>query len=104
VAIKTLYVGNLPYNTTEEELRRVFAEWGPVQMIRLVSEKGFAFVDLPAEKLADALRGANGRDLNGRALRVDEARPRAARAGLPAGAESSSGRRVGLPRQRRRQR
>jgi cold-inducible RNA-binding protein len=79
MAIKTAYVGNLPYSTTEEELRRLFAEWGPVEMVRLISEKGFAFVDLPAEKLGDAIRAVNGRNLNGRSLRVDEARPRPAR-------------------------
>ena len=81
MAVKSLYVGNLPYDTTEEQLRTLFAEYGPVESIRLIGEKGFAFVDIQADKVADAIRAINGRDMNGRALRVDEARPRPPRDG-----------------------
>lgn len=81
MAVKSVYVGNLPYSATEDEVRNLFAQWGPVGQVRLVSEKGFAFVDLPAEKLSDAIRGVNGQSMGGRALRVDEARPRAPREG-----------------------
>jgi RNA recognition motif-containing protein len=76
MATKSLYVGNLPYGTTEDELRELFAEFGPLGSVRLVEGKGFAFIDVPGEKAADAIGAVNGRDLNGRALRVDEARPR----------------------------
>jgi RNA recognition motif-containing protein len=81
MATKSLYVGNLPYGTTEDELRELFAEWGPVASVRLIADKGFAFVDVPEERAAEAIAGANNRDLKGRALRVDEARPRPPREG-----------------------
>ncbi len=80
MATKSLYVGNLPYDTTEDELRELFASYG-VQSVRLIAEKGFAFVDIAAENVADAIRATNGKELSGRALRVDEARPRPAREG-----------------------
>jgi len=76
MATKSLYVGNLPYDTTEEELRSLFAEFGPVAEIRLIGEKGFAFVDIPAERVSEAITAMNGRQLSGRSLRVDEAKPR----------------------------
>jgi RNA recognition motif-containing protein len=76
MATKSLYVGNLPYDTTEEELRSVFAEFGPVAEIRLIGEKGFAFVDIPSERVSEAITATNGRQLGGRSLRVDEAKPR----------------------------
>ena len=80
MATKSLYVGNLPYDTTEDELRNLFASYG-VQSVRLIAEKGFAFVDIEAESVSDAIRTMNGKELSGRALRVDEARPRPAREG-----------------------
>jgi len=76
MATKSLYVGNLPYDTTEEELRALFAEFGPVAEIRLIGEKGFAFVDIPSERVAEAIQAVNGQQLSGRSLRVDEAKPR----------------------------
>jgi RNA recognition motif-containing protein len=75
MATKTLYVGNLPYGVTEDEVREVFGEFGASE-VRLVADKGFAFVDVPDDKAADAISNVNGRDFKGRALRVDEARPR----------------------------
>jgi len=76
MATKSLYVGNLTYATTEEELRALFADFGPVAEIRLIGEKGFAFVDVPSERVAEAIQATNGRQLGGRSLRVDEAKPR----------------------------
>jgi cold-inducible RNA-binding protein len=76
MATKSLYVGNLPYGVTEDELRELFAEFGPVEGVRVIEGKGFAFVDIADEKAADAVAAVNGREFNGRALRVDEARPR----------------------------
>jgi RNA recognition motif-containing protein len=81
MANKSLYVGNLPHGTTEEELRGLFDSYGPLGDVRMIQDKGFAFVDLPAEKAADAISALNGQDFNGRALRVDEARPRREREG-----------------------
>jgi RNA recognition motif-containing protein len=76
MATKSLYVGNLPYEVTEDDLRNLFAEFGPVEEVRVIEGKGFGFVDLPEEKAAEATEAVNGREYQGRVLRVDEARPR----------------------------
>ena len=91
MATKSLYVGNLPYDTTEEELRTLFAEFGPVAEIRLIGEKGFAFVDIPSERMVEAIAATNGRQLSGRSLRVDEAKPRQPRESGGFRSESRSG-------------
>ena len=76
MATKSLYVGNIPHGASEQELRDLFNEFGPVGDVRIIEGKGFAFVDVPAERAADAVAAINGKDMGGRALRVDEARPR----------------------------
>lgn len=76
MATKSLYVGNLPYEVTEDDLRNLFAEFGPVEAVRVIEGKGFGFVDLPEEKASEAMNSVNGREFQGRVLRVDEARPR----------------------------
>jgi len=76
MATKSLYVGSLPYEVTEDELRELFAEFGPVKAVRVIAGKGFGFVDLPEENAARAVAAVNGREFKGRVLRVDEARPR----------------------------
>jgi RNA recognition motif-containing protein len=76
MATKSLYVGNLPYEVTEDDLRNLFAEFGPVEAVRVIEGKGFGFVDLPEEKASEAMSSVNGREFQGRVLRVDEARPR----------------------------
>jgi cold-inducible RNA-binding protein len=78
MAVKSLYVGNLPYSVTENELRELFAEFEPVS-VRLIGDKGFGFVDVPEEKAADAIAAVNGREIGGRQLTVNEARPRTER-------------------------
>ncbi len=75
MANKTLYVGNLPYSITQEELRDAFAEWEPVD-VRLIGSKGFGFVELPEDKAAEAIEAMNGKTIGGRPLNVNEARPR----------------------------
>jgi len=75
MASKSLYVGNLSYSTTETSLRELFAEFEPTE-VRLIGDKGFGFVDIPEEKAADAIAALNGREIDGRALSVSEARPR----------------------------
>ncbi len=73
---KKLYVGNFKYNTTEDQLRELFAEHGEVVKVDVIGDKGFGFVEMSdssaAEKAKEAL---DGLDLDGRTLRVDEARP-----------------------------
>jgi len=76
VATKSLFVGNLAVSVTEDALRELLADFGPLGAIRVIDSKGFAFIDIPEEKLAEAIEGLNGRDFEGRPLRVDEARPR----------------------------
>jgi cold-inducible RNA-binding protein len=78
MAVKSLYVGNLPYSVTENELREMFAEFEPVS-VRLIGDKGFGFVDVPEEKAAEAIAAVNGREVGGRQLTVNEARPRTER-------------------------
>lgn len=81
--MKRLYVGNLSFHTTEDQLQQLFASYGQIDSVKLVTDRdtgrsrGFAFVevadDAAAQKAIDEL---NGRDLDGRNLTVNEARPR----------------------------
>jgi len=80
MASKSLYVGNLSYSATESSLRELFAEYEP-SAVRLIGDKGFGFVDVPEEKAADAIAAMNGREVDGRAITVNEARPRTERSG-----------------------
>ena len=80
MATKSLYVGNLPYSVTESALRELFAEFEPAA-VRLIGDKGFGFVDVPAEKAAEAIAALNGREMGGRAIVVNESRPRTERGG-----------------------
>ena len=76
MANKSLYVGNLSYSTTEEELKSLFDPWGPVAEARIVQGRGFGFVDVPEEKAAEAIESTNGKEYQGRTLTVNEAKPR----------------------------
>jgi RNA recognition motif-containing protein len=76
MANKTLYVGNLPYTTTEGELSEMFAQWGPTFEVRIVEGRGFGFVEIPEENAAAAIEGTNGKPFQGRPLTVSEAKPR----------------------------
>jgi RNA recognition motif-containing protein len=87
---KKLYVGNLSYNTTEDSLRNLFAGFGNVASAKIVADretgnsKGFGFVEMSTEEEADAaIAGTNGRDFDGRQIRVNEAmdKPRRERSG-----------------------
>lgn len=83
-----LYVGNLSYDTTEADLREVFEEAGEVVNCDIIMDRftgrsrGFGFVEMAADDGAQkAISDVNGRDLGGRSLRVNEARPREDRGG-----------------------
>ncbi len=78
MAVKSLYVGNLSYSVTESTLQELFAEYEPTE-VRLIGNKGFGFVDVPEEKAEAAIAAMNGREVDGRAINVSEARPRARR-------------------------
>ena len=90
LASKSLYVGNLPYRTSEEELRELFEPFGPITEIRVIENKGFGFVDVPEENMEAAIEAVNGTDMGGRTLTVNEARPRTER---PSGGGGGGGRR-----------
>ncbi|MGH2425829.1 MAG: RNA recognition motif domain-containing protein [bacterium] len=88
---KSLYVGNLSYDVTEQELRDLFQAWGPVAQTRLIADRGFGFVDVPEEKAAEAIQAMNGKEHKGRTLMVNEARPRDDRGGGRGGDRGGGG-------------
>ena len=78
-----LYVGNLSYRLTEDQLRQAFEEYGQVSSCTIITDrttgqsKGFGFLEMPDDSEAKmAIAQLNGRDLHGRKLQVNEARPR----------------------------
>ena len=81
-----IYVGNLPYTATEGDVSDLFAEYGPVERVKIITDrdsgqsKGFAFVTLGDQsQLNAAIEGLNEKDYQGRALRVNASEPREAR-------------------------
>lgn len=83
-----IYVGNLSYSTTQEDLEAAFAAYGAVERVSLVRDRdtgqsrGFAFVEMrDATEAANAINALNGQQVNGRALSVNEAKPREERGG-----------------------
>lgn len=78
---KTLYVGNFPYDTTEADLRQLFAPYEPLTEVRLIGNRGFAFIELDEQQAGPAIEALNGQNFRGRALTVNEARPREDRGG-----------------------
>ena len=78
-----IYIGNMSYETTEDQLRQAFQSFGQVSTVKVIMDrdsgqpKGFAFIEMPATNEATAaISGLNGKELNGRALRVNQAKPR----------------------------
>jgi len=99
-----IYVGNLSYEVTEEDLKEAFEVFGKVDTFKVIKDnytgrsKGFGFVEMPAKSEAEsAIQGLNGKDLKGRSINVSEARPRpegrrgGARPGGPRGGGSRGG-------------
>lgn len=87
--MKSIFVGNLAFSTSEDELRTLFQNFGSVNRVSIMLDRdtgrsrGFAFVEMPNDEEAEsAISGTNGSSLGGRTLNVNEARPRAER---PAG-------------------
>ena len=81
-----IYVGNMPYSVTSEDLSDMFKEYGGVEEATVIMDretgraKGFGFVDMPNNSDADrAIKALNGTQLEGRALTVNQARPRESR-------------------------
>lgn len=80
--MKSIYVGNLPFSATEDEVRDLFANYGEVKEVRMISDRetgrprGFGFVRMDPAEADSAIEGLNGTDLGGRTLRINEAQER----------------------------
>ena len=81
--VMNIYVGNLSYGMSEDELRDAFGAFGEVSSVKILMDRetgrsrGFGFVEMPNQSEAEtAITQLNGKDLGGRALRINEARPR----------------------------
>ena len=86
--MKNLFVGNMSFQTTEDELRAIFEPYGEATRIQIMTDRdtgrsrGFGFVELVNdEEAAKAITALNGKEVNGRALNVNEARPKPERSG-----------------------
>lgn len=81
----TIYVGNLPFSANEADVRVLFERYGTVDSVKLINDRetgrprGFGFVDMPPAEAQAAIAALNGYDMNGRALRINEAQERAPR-------------------------
>jgi cold-inducible RNA-binding protein len=97
--MKKLFVGNFSFTTTEADLRQWFEPYGAVDSASVVTDRdtgrsrGFGFVEMANNGEADAaITALNGKDVGGRALTVNEARPKAERSGGPRGGRGGGGR------------
>ncbi len=96
--MKNLFVGNLSFQTTEDELRSVFEPYGEITRLQVMTDRdtgrarGFAFVELTDDdEAAKAITELNGKELDGRALNVNEARPKPERSGPRGGGGRGGG-------------
>ena len=94
-----LYVGNISFNATQDSLREAFSAFGEVSTISVVTDRdpgqprGFGFVEMSSDSEGQAaINGLNGTELEGRALNVNEARPRPERGGFGGGNSRGGGR------------
>jgi RNA recognition motif-containing protein len=82
---KNLYVGNLAWSTTEDEVREAFAAFGEVTSVNLIEDRetgrprGFGFVEMDDAGAREAIQNLDGKDLGGRTIKVNEAKPRTER-------------------------
>ena len=96
--MKKLFVGNLDFSATEESIRSLFAPHGTVESVHLATDRetgrsrGFAFVEMAEGDADKAIAALNGTKVSGRALNVNEARPKADRAGSGSGGSFRGGR------------
>lgn len=101
-----IYVGNLSYEVNEEDLRQAFQAFGQITTVSVIKDKftgqskGFGFVEMPAQAEAQAaIAGLNGKELKGRTLNINEARPRTEGGRGGGGGGGGGGRRGGEGRQ-----
>ncbi|WP_027186899.1 RNA recognition motif domain-containing protein [Desulfovibrio cuneatus] len=82
---KSIYVGNLPWSATEDQVRNLFSQYGTVNSVNLVSDRetgrarGFGFVEMAAADAPAAIQALDGSTMDGRSLKVNEAQPKAPR-------------------------
>jgi cold-inducible RNA-binding protein len=82
-----IYVGNLSFDVTEDSLREMLSKHGPVNEVNVIMDKitgrarGFAFITMNSQEASAAVLALNGKEWNGRALTINEARPRQERSG-----------------------
>ena len=95
-----LYVGNMPYDATEDALQEAFGQFGEVAKVSIITDRfsgrprGFGFVEMPNDTEAQAaVEGMNGKDFLGRELTVSEARPKASSGGGGGGGDGGGGHR-----------
>ena len=80
--MKQIYVGNLPYRSSEEDVRELFAQYGEVHSVKLITDRetgrarGFGFVEMEDADAQSAIEALDGKEFEGRTLRVNEAKPR----------------------------
>lgn len=80
--VKSIYVGNLPFSATEDEVKNLFSAYGAVHTVKLINDRdtgrprGFGFVGMDDEEAEAAIANVNGTEMGGRTLRVNEARER----------------------------
>lgn len=80
--MKKIYVGNLPFTATDDQLRELFTQHGAVESVNLITDRetgrlrGFGFVEMAAADAETAISALNGTSMGGRSLNVNEARPR----------------------------
>jgi hypothetical protein len=95
--VTKLYVGNLPFTATEEAVRALFAPHGTVEKISLISDRdtgrprGFGFVEMSNSDASRAMQALNGKDFDGRALKINEAQDRERSGGGGGGGNRSGG-------------
>jgi len=79
---KSIYVGNISFQASEDDVRNMFAQFGEVSSVKFIMDRetgrfrGFGFVEMEENAAKEAIAALNGKDLNGRALRVNEAQER----------------------------
>ena len=95
---KRIYVGNLPYSATEEEVRALFSQHGEIISVAMITDRetgrlrGFCFVEMEDDAAEAAIEALNDQEMGGRTLRVNEARPREDRGGQGGGFRDRGGR------------
>ncbi|HKK03244.1 MAG TPA: RNA-binding protein [Gammaproteobacteria bacterium] len=83
--MKSIYVGNLPFSATEEEVSALFSPFGNVESVKIITDRetgrprGFAFVDMGDDDAENAIKALEGHEMGGRSLKINEARPKAPR-------------------------